>query len=87
MLHYALYRLQLAHTMAECILRHGGSDTLFPNDFGEDLSCWILRFCLLKLMACNSLVVPSRPEVAVEALIGSYILPVKCKHWHAASVI
>jgi len=37
MLHYALYRLQLAHAVGQCILRRGGSDALFPNDFGEDL--------------------------------------------------
>jgi len=42
MLHYALYRLQLAHAMGECILRHGGSDTLFPNDFEEDLLLYVL---------------------------------------------
>ena len=36
-LRYALYRLQLAHTVGECILRREGSDALFPNDFGEDL--------------------------------------------------
>jgi len=35
-LYYALYWLQLAHTVGECILQLG-SDTLFPNDFGEDL--------------------------------------------------
>jgi len=37
MLRYALHRLQLAHAVGECILRRGGSDALFPNDFGEDL--------------------------------------------------
>jgi len=34
MLHFALFRLQLAHTVGECILRCGGSEVLFPNDFG-----------------------------------------------------
>jgi len=37
MLHYAFYRLQLAHTAEECILQRGGSDMLFTNDFWEDL--------------------------------------------------
>jgi len=37
MLRYALYRLQLAHAVGECILQRGGSDALFPNDFEEDL--------------------------------------------------
>ena len=36
-LRYALYRLQLARVVGECILRRGGSDALFPNVFGEDL--------------------------------------------------
>ena len=36
-LRYALYRLQLAHAVGECILRLGGSDVLFPNELGEDL--------------------------------------------------
>jgi len=36
-LRYALYRLQLAHAVGECIFQHAGSDALFPNDFGEDL--------------------------------------------------
>ena len=35
-LRYALYTLLVAHAVAECILRRGGSDALFPNDFGED---------------------------------------------------
>jgi len=42
MLHYALYGLQLAHAIVECILRRGGSDALFPNDFGEDLLLTVL---------------------------------------------
>jgi len=29
-LRYALYRLQPAHAVAECILRGGGSDEFFP---------------------------------------------------------
>jgi len=29
--------VQLAHTVGECILRHGGSDALFTNYFGEDV--------------------------------------------------
>ena len=37
MLRYALYRLQLAHALGECILWRGGSDALFPNDFGGAL--------------------------------------------------
>jgi len=32
---YALYRLQLAHAVGQCILRHGDSDKLSPNDFGK----------------------------------------------------
>jgi len=36
-LHYALYRLQLAPAVGECILQRGGSDALLPNDFGEDV--------------------------------------------------
>ena len=33
--------VQLAHAMGlgECILRCGGSDSFFLNDFGEDLLC------------------------------------------------
>jgi len=34
MLRYAMYRLQLAHAVGECILQRGGSDVLFPNDLG-----------------------------------------------------
>jgi len=37
MLWYALHKLQLPHAVGECILRCGGSDTDFPDDFGEDL--------------------------------------------------
>jgi len=29
--------VQLAYAVGECILRRGGTDVLFPNDFGEDL--------------------------------------------------
>jgi len=46
---YALYGLQLAHTEGECILRRGGNDAVFPNDFGEDLFCnvyWLV-VCVL----------------------------------------
>jgi len=32
---YALYRLQLAHAVGQCILQRGDSDALFPN--GKDL--------------------------------------------------
>ena len=32
-----LHFVQLAHAVGECILKHEGSDTLFPNDFGEHL--------------------------------------------------
>jgi len=28
---------QIAQAVGECILRCGGSDALFPNDFGKDL--------------------------------------------------
>jgi len=33
-LRYALYELQLAHAVGQCILQPGGSDALFPNDLG-----------------------------------------------------
>ena len=47
MLRYALYRLQLAHAVGECILRRGGSDALFPTDFGEELSNLNIYFACL----------------------------------------
>jgi len=37
MLHYTLYRLQLAHTVGECILQRGGSNALFSDDFFVNL--------------------------------------------------
>ena len=39
MLRYALFSLQLAHAVGECILRRGGSDVLFPNDVGRTCLC------------------------------------------------
>jgi len=35
MLRYTLYRLHLAHTVGQCILRRGDSNALFPNVFGR----------------------------------------------------
>ena len=37
MLHYALYRLLLAHAVGECILLGVGRDVILLNDFGEEL--------------------------------------------------